>query len=78
MRVNKTIYLVGAGPGDPELLTVRAAKLIRMAEVIVFDGLVGPEILSLADKKAELISVAKKRSNHTLPKKKLTHLWQRL
>lgn len=74
MRVNKTIYLVGAGPGDPELLTVRAAKLIRMAEVIVFDGLVGPEILSLADKKAELISVAKKRSNHTLPQKEINAL----
>ena len=65
---------MGAGPGDPELLTVRAAKLIRMAEVIVFDGLVGPEILSLADKKAELISVAKKRSNHTLPQKEINAL----
>ncbi|HAU22545.1 MAG TPA: uroporphyrinogen-III C-methyltransferase [Erythrobacter sp.] len=61
------IYLVGAGPGDPELLTLRAARLIENARIIVHDGLVGPAILSLANPDAELISVAKQRSKHTLP-----------
>ena len=61
------VYLVGAGPGDPELLTVRAAKLIEQARLIVHDGLVDPAILALARPDAKLISVAKKRARHTLP-----------
>lgn len=61
------IYLVGAGPGDPDLLTLRAARLIENARIIVHDGLVDPAILSLANPNAELISVAKQRSKHTLP-----------
>ncbi|WP_242123081.1 uroporphyrinogen-III C-methyltransferase [Sphingobium sp. Sx8-8] len=62
-----TVHLVGAGPGDPELLTLRAARLIGEAEVIVHDGLVSAEILALASANAELISVAKQRSRHSLP-----------
>ena len=62
-----TIYLVGAGPGDPDLLTLRAARLIESAELIVHDGLVDPAILAMARDDAELISVAKKRARHTLP-----------
>ncbi|RJY08982.1 uroporphyrinogen-III C-methyltransferase [Aurantiacibacter aquimixticola] len=62
-----TIYLVGAGPGDPDLLTLRAARLIQSARLIVHDGLVDPAILALARADARLISVAKQRSKHTLP-----------
>ncbi|MEO1221549.1 MAG: uroporphyrinogen-III C-methyltransferase [Pseudomonadota bacterium] len=62
-----TIFLVGAGPGDPDLLTLRAARLISEAQVIVHDGLVSPEIMAMARPDARLISVAKKRARHTLP-----------
>ena len=62
-----TIFLVGAGPGDPDLLTVRAARLIGQADVLVHDGLVSDEILALAHPDARLISVAKQRARHTLP-----------
>ena len=62
-----TIFLVGAGPGDPDLLTVRAARLIGNADVIVHDGLVSREILALSSPRARLVSVAKSRARHTLP-----------
>lgn len=62
-----TIFLVGAGPGDPDLLTLRAARLIAQASVIVHDGLVSEEILAMARGDARLISVAKSRARHTLP-----------
>ena len=61
------VWLVGAGPGDPDLLTLRAARLIMNARLIVHDGLVDPSILALARPNAELISVAKRRSRHTMP-----------
>lgn len=62
-----TVYLVGAGPGDPDLLTLRAARLIERAGLIVHDGLVDRAILALAAPGAELVSVAKRRARHTLP-----------
>lgn len=62
-----TIYLVGAGPGDADLLTLRAARLIESADLIVHDGLVDASILSLARSDARLVSVAKRRAHHTLP-----------
>jgi uroporphyrin-III C-methyltransferase len=62
-----TVFLVGAGPGDPELLTLRAARLIMGARLIVHDGLVDPAILAMAPASAELVSVAKSRARHTLP-----------
>ncbi len=62
-----TVFLVGAGPGDPDLLTLRAARLIGAAGLIVHDGLVAPEILALARPDAELVSVAKQRSRHSMP-----------
>ncbi len=69
-----TIYLVGAGPGDPDLLTLRAARLIESAELIVHDGLVDASILALARPGARLVSVAKKRSKHTLPQEDINAL----
>ena len=61
------VYLVGAGPGDPDLLTVKAARLIAAADVVVHDGLVDDAILALANPKARFISVAKQRSRHSVP-----------
>ncbi|XAP76643.1 uroporphyrinogen-III C-methyltransferase [Citromicrobium bathyomarinum] len=69
-----TIYLVGAGPGDPDLLTLRAARLIEGADLIVHDGLVDPAILAMAREGATLISVAKRRSKHTLPQEDINAL----
>jgi uroporphyrin-III C-methyltransferase len=61
-----TVHLVGAGPGDPDLLTLRAARLVMQAGLIVHDGLVDPAILAMASAQARLISVAKSRSKHTM------------
>tara|TARA_B100000678_G_scaffold51749_1_gene41291 strand:- start:1452 stop:2252 length:801 start_codon:yes stop_codon:yes gene_type:complete len=61
------IILVGAGPGSADLLTVRAVRWLERADVIVHDGLVDPEVLALAPESAQRISVAKKRSRHTVP-----------
>lgn len=69
-----TIHLVGAGPGDPDLLTLRAARLIADATLIVHDGLVDPAILEMARPDAQLISVAKQRSKHTLPQEDINAL----
>ncbi len=60
------VYLVGAGPGDPELLTLKAARLIAAADVVVHDGLVDDAVLALAGG-ARMISVAKQRSRHSVP-----------
>jgi uroporphyrin-III C-methyltransferase len=67
MAISGTVYLVGAGPGDSDLLTLRAARLIERANLIVHDGLVDRAILDLASPDAEMISVAKSRARHTLP-----------
>ena len=61
------VILVGAGPGDPGLLTVRAVAALAAADVVVHDGLIDPTILDLAPDGARRISVAKRRSRHTLP-----------
>ncbi len=68
------VWLVGAGPGDPELLTLRAARLIMQAGLIVHDGLVDPAILAMARPGARLISVAKRRARHTMPQHEIDAL----
>jgi len=68
------VYLVGAGPGDPDLLTLKAAKLLARADVIVHDGLVSPEIMDLASPSARRISVAKKRSLHSVPQDQINQI----
>ena len=60
-----TVWLVGAGPGDPELLTLKAFRVLATADVLVHDGLVSDEILALAPASARRISVAKRKSRHS-------------
>ena len=59
------VWLVGAGPGDPELLTIKALRVLQTADVVVHDGLVSDEILALAPEAARRISVAKRKSRHS-------------
>ena len=72
------VYLVGAGPGDPELLTLRAARLLAEAEVIVYDHLVSAPILELGRSEAQRIYAGKERGNHSLSQTELNHLLVRL
>ena len=68
------VILVGAGPGDPGLLTRKGLEALRQAEVVVFDRLVGPEILSLIPENAERIDVGKQASNHPVPQYQINQI----
>jgi uroporphyrin-III C-methyltransferase len=68
------VILVGAGPGDPGLLTVRAVEALREADVVVHDGLIDPRVLDIAPATAQRISVAKSRNRHTLPQEAINAL----
>lgn len=68
------VYLIGAGPGDVKLITLKAMEIIQMADVVVYDRLANPRLLSFAKEDAELIYVGKKSSQHTLTQDKINQL----
>ena len=65
-----TVFLIGAGPGDPDLLTVKAQKIISKCEALVYDSLIPLELLELVPKSCQLYSVGKRRGHHSVPQSK--------
>ena len=72
------VYLVGAGPGNPDLLTFRALRLMQQADVVLYDNLVAAELLELVRRDAERVFVGKQRANHTMAQEDINHLMLRL
>ena len=76
--MNGKVYLVGAGPGDPELLTVKAVRLLTEADAVVYDYLVAPEILAMVNEGAERIFVGKKGGGFCCPQRDIEGVILRL
>src|SRR6476646_9923445 len=74
MVKNGAVYLVGAGPGDAGLMTLRGAELLGRADVVVYDALVNPDLLRLAPKSAEVIYGGKRAKAHAIPQDELNQL----
>ena len=72
------VYLVGGGPGNPELLTLRALRVMQMADVVLYDHLVAPEIVEMARREAQRIYVGKEQDRHSLDQREINRLLVRL
>src|SRR5690349_5234428 len=68
------VFLVGAGPGDPELLTLKAVKVLRSADIVLHDELVSPEILALVPARAQTINVGKLCGKKSTPQEEINRL----
>ena len=73
-RPQGTVYLVGGGPGNPELLTLRALRVLQHADVVLYDNLVSPEILDMARREAERVYVGKRSADHALSQEQINDL----
>jgi uroporphyrin-III C-methyltransferase len=74
MTTNPKVYLVGAGPGDVELLTLKAFRLIKKADIIIYDYLVNPDILKEAKSDCKFIDVGKQKDNHKVRQSKINEI----
>ncbi len=68
------VVLLGAGPGDPELMTIKGMRALQIADVVVYDRLVNPEILAMAPAASKKIYVGKRKDKHSLPQEKISEL----
>lgn len=73
-KIKPKVYIVGAGPGDAELLTLRAFKALKSAKVILYDALIGKDILAYANPKAELVYVGKRAAKHAYSQEEINQL----
>src|SRR5881227_4413928 len=74
MKAKGIVYLVGAGPGDVGLLTLRGAELLGRADVVVYDALINPDLLKMVPKEAEIIYGGKRSKDHAIPQGEMNQL----